>query len=307
MTCRYKRAKYILDLLIQNQLLPKDSLVLSCSNNFIIESPSLKIISRVNEVAAMKEREDPGDLIYAHRCAWELSRSAPIVRPINHHPNIYKGIVISSYPTRCNVNWSKLDIAYKLSLAIYKLNNTRPIDGMRTLNVEQYASNRLIYCQKSNRYKSNIVDAVLEDLYTHNTRYPFIDLVRIEPGVVHGDLHATNVVLHGTSPEFIDMDSVAIGPKLYDIASWTVRYALGDKAPLFEILQHFKDIGRWDQEIFSSLMGWKILSSMTHILRYEKNEKNALSRLYRLYLSINTLDAIDLSATIKVLKKYHRS
>lgn len=273
--------------LISRGLVNADVEVLSNHNNLIMKSPSERVVYRVAEIASMLSREDPGNLRYSHEAAWISADIAPVVRPVSRHPVEDEGFIVSSYPERQRIDWTSHDPRNALD-TILELNNSfgyvNSAMELRTIDIPSYSLGRLDFATASDETKGcRSLDIVKRIFEKHSAEYPFYELLEADKGLVHGDLHATNLVRNDAGEaELIDMDSLSIGPKTYDIASWRVRHELGDTTPVDTILRMRRLDGDWNEDLFRSLVGWKIISSMTHVLRYEQNHLKIPSRVRQL-------------------------
>lgn len=261
-------------------LLPEDSKVISTHNNLVVASASTKMVSRIAWIPAMEERIDPGDIRYSHQVAWLLGEKTCVLRPTTEAPDQYGDYVFSTFPLLKPVDWNVQDPAVILS-AVMELGQAFPtvcqID-LRRLNVQEYAQERLVYARSRDVGEGVLewADAMLEH-YKQNHTFP--RLVELDPALTHGDLHAGNVVEDQTGKAFfIDLDSIAVGPRLYDLASWRVRRELGDDAPVDEMVAQARGLPSWHEDEFRALVGWKLLSSVTHTLRYT-DTREVLERL----------------------------
>lgn len=276
-----------LQTLIEKNLVGSDAEVISSHNNLILRSPSRRIVYRIAEIATMLTREDPGNLRYSHDAAWISADVAPVTRPTSRLPHESDGFIVSSYPERRHVNWSNHDIN-DVSFAVSRLGNSlehvSSAMELRTIDIPSYAQDRLDFAKVSVGGEAlRSVDAVGRFFERHNAEYPFRELIEEDKGLVHGDLHATNLVCNDQGEaEIIDMDSLSIGPKTYDIASWRIRQELGDAAPVDSMVGIRRLDNGWNEDLFRSLMGWKIISSMTHAIRYEQNSYEMARKIRKL-------------------------
>lgn len=274
-----------IDKLISDNVLPPDSKVLSEHNNTVVMSEHVQIVARIALQKAMHERDDPGDLVYSHRLSWNLGSAAGVVSPIEREPIVHHGTVISIYPLMLPVDWNRIS-AEQMSQTIGMF-NTAAVDkpSLRVMDIEDYAERRINYAESSEVGQYPYVEIVRHAFDMYRKSYPFQQLIDDSPSLVHGDLHTGNIVTdENYKPLLIDLDSAAIGPAHYDIASWHVRNARGDNAPtdaMTDILR--RDIG-WDEESFRALMGWKVVSSLTHTVRYEMSDKqrDTIRHLFRI-------------------------
>lgn len=273
--------------LISRGLVKADAEVLSSHNNLIMKSSSERVVYRIAEIASMLSKEDPGNLRYSHEAAWISADIAPVVRPASRYPVEYEDFIVSSYPERRQIDWTSHSPRDTLS-TILELNDSfqyvNSAMRLRAIDIPSYAQSRLDFAMASDDIKdSRSLDVVKRIFEKHNTEYPFHEIVEADKGLVHGDLHATNLVHNDAGKaELIDMDSLSIGPKTYDIASWRVRHELGDIAPVNVMLEMRRLDSDWNEDLFVSLMGWKIISSMTHVLRYEQDHLKIPSRIRQL-------------------------
>ncbi|OGL34236.1 hypothetical protein A3F64_01610 [Candidatus Saccharibacteria bacterium RIFCSPHIGHO2_12_FULL_42_8] len=144
--------------------------------------------------------------------------------------------------------------------------------ALRGFDISQYAQERLDFVKKHDYRDNELTFEYVQNMLTQlQLYYPFDELTQDDPALVHGDLHAGNVVSGiDKGLEIIDLDSVAKGPRLYDLASWRFRHEIGDAAPIAGVIEEAKNMNAWDQETYNALLGWKAISSMTHVLKYEQ-------------------------------------
>ena len=259
-----------LNTFIAEGLLPEDSEVISTHNNLVVASASAKIVSRIARISKMGQRIDPGDIRYSHKVAWLLAERTSVLRPTTESPCQHGDFVFSTFPLLGPVDWSAQNPVVILNAVMdlgYAFQSVCRIE-LRHLNIEEYAQERLEYAESR-----NIGEGVLEwasDLLGYYRRhYAFLRLVELDSALTHGDLHAGNAVEDQNGKAFfIDLDSIAVGPRLYDLASWRVRRELGDGAPVDKMVAQARRLPSWNEGEFSALMGWKLLSSVTHTLRY---------------------------------------
>jgi hypothetical protein len=279
--------------LLDEKLVPADSEVISIHNNLVLISKREAVVSRIGKLSLIAQREDPGDITYSHRLAWVSSDVAPVVRPVSEDPIQKEDIIISSFPLREKVDWSTCNpesIHDMLSYFNGALTYVSERATLRDFDISEYAQQRLDYAYHHGFNHMEILDNTQRILSAHQMAYPFHELTDNDPALVHGDLHAGNVVAHKNSLEIIDLDSVARGPKLYDIASWRLRQEISDVAPVDRVVDISSKLATWDDESYRALIGWKIISSMTNAIRYEKSE-NLRSRIVELGRCAHQLDA----------------
>lgn len=283
-----------MDRLLDEKLIPADSEIVSTHNNLIVTSKKEATVSRIGKLSLIAQREDPGDITYSHRLAWVASDVAPVVRPVSEEPIQKEGIIISSFPLREKVDWSESSPG-SIQDMISSFNGALGYVGerlvLRDFDISKYAQQRLDYAYHHGFNQMQVLDNAQRILSAHQMAYPFRELTDDDPALVHGDLHVGNVVANKNSLEIIDLDSVARGPKLYDIASWRVRREISDVAPIDRVVDISSKFATWDDESFRALIGWKIISSMTNAIRYEKSE-NLRSRIVELGRCAHHLDAL---------------
>ena len=269
-----------LEQLKESGIIPPDSKIISEHNNTIIESTAEKLVGRLATLHSINTRDTPGDICYAHTLAWEMRNENVVVSPIAEQPIIENGVVISLYPKLDQIDLRNVEassIHQKISTFNTSLGmiNEYMKHEIYTLDISEYASRRLYSVRddillKNNKQLSGFTSDILS-YYTQN--YPFTELTSDDRALVHGDLHMGNIVMNHTyEPFIIDLDSTSVGPRLYDLASWHVRSMRGDIAPTTKMIDLEKASGRWNQESFAALMGWKIISSLTHEIKYQQND-----------------------------------
>lgn len=257
--------------LVVDGVLPSDVEVLSTHNNLVVASKGHGIVFRIARITSIEKRIDPGDLRYAHKVAWILGEFAPVLMPTHETPLQYGDIIVSAFPLRPLVDWSSKatrEIVEAVTTLGQAFGPVRERVSLRRMDVSDYAGDRLQLAHE-NGANSSLVRWATRLLRYYRVRHSFAGLLEADPALVHGDLHAGNAVEdEDSSVLFIDLDSIAEGPRLYDLASWHVRRALGDQAPIDDIASQAKYIVNWNEDVFHVLVGWKLLSSVSHVLRY---------------------------------------
>ena len=124
-------------------------------------------------------------------------------------------------------------------------------------------------------YDQRLVEYVQTETHRMDSQYPFEQLTQRDTSLVHGDFKADNIATdHEGRLKAIDLDAVAVGPGLYDLASWRLRSQMGDSAPIEEVANVGRQTDTWDEDAYTSLIGWKAISSMSFTLRYETPDMN---------------------------------
>jgi hypothetical protein len=271
----------IMNTLISDGIIPEDSKVISTHNNLIVSSLSSGNVMRIAHIPSIDKRSDPGDIRYSHQLSWLIGEAGSVLRPVNEMVVVSHGCAISEFPFKESVKWHTQNPCDVLS-AIDKFGQALPVVApvlkLRTLDIAGYANARLEYAEESGQLDEHVLRWAREMLDYYKVNHALGELTQLDPSLVHGDLHAGNVV---DPLLFIDLDSTAIGPRLYDLASWRVRSQLGDIAPLEQVVECARRKTDWSEDVFRKLVGWKLLSSVTHVLRYGDPRKtlSALSRL----------------------------
>jgi len=250
-----------------------DSDIISTHNNLVVSSETDNTVSRISSLDTIKTRDDPGNLIYAHLLSKSISIAGGVLAPIDDEVIEFEGNIISRYPKMNHPDWRSVSAA-DLSEAVLGLNNfpyTTIDTTIRRMDIASYAQLRLNSIGHSRT--RGLVDISQDMLDFYIAEYNFHKAASQSEGLVHGDLHAGNIVQDGESGNllFIDLDSIAIGPKEYDLASWCIRSMRGDQAPAIEATKTAVNKGEFDYNTVRSMIGWKALSSITHELVYNFN------------------------------------
>lgn len=273
-----------LKLLIADGVVPADSEVLSTHNNLVVASRSMDSVVRIGRISAIMARDDPGDIRYSHQLAWLAAEVAPVVRPTAPKPTYHGDFVLSFFPKLRPVDWSTQDpAAIVTSTAAFNraLPHVEQVVNLSDLEITDYVLERLKRARSQlaadmNGPQLDLTEAMLGYYRRH---YPFAELREADPALVHGDLQTSNVLVdQRNNVQLIDLDSAKKGPRLYDLASWRVRSELGDPAPTEDAISLAPGMIPWNDETYRALAGWKLLSSMTHIVRYEAPQ-NVLRRI----------------------------
>ena len=286
--------------------IPADSEVVSTNNKIVIISHGEKLVARIGSLVDVKERDDPHDLRYSHRASWLAGEVAPVVKPLHEEPLISGDYVISSYPLLDN----KADLSESNAKELYHMTHklgdalAKVEAGMtlRRLNVEAYVGERLNFMLSNpEHFDQRLVDYVSDEFDRMSVKHPFNQLTQDDTAMVHGDFKADNVVLdYDGSLKTIDLDAAAVGPRLYDLASWRLRRELGDKAPIETVVDMGRHSKEWNEDSFRSLVGWKALSSMSFTLRYESPDiyVDNVARLARSAILLGGIEAAPTPAAV---------
>lgn len=250
-----------------------DSGIISTHNNLVVSSEADNTVCRISSLDTIRTRDDPGNLLYAHLLSKFIGTVGGILPPIDDEAIEFEGNIISRYPKMNHPDWRNVSAA-NLSKAVLRLNNFpyATIDAtVRRMDVASYAQLRLDSVDHLQAGSLADTSQDILDFYVEN--HNFSAASAQNEGLVHGDLHAGNVVQGSKSGDllFIDLDSIAIGPKEYDLASWCVRSMRGDQAPAIEATKIAINKGELDHGTVRSMIGWKALSSITHELVYNFN------------------------------------
>ncbi len=253
-------------------VIPLDSRVISTHNNLVIGSDSEEIVARISTVQTIKTRKDPGDLVYSHQMSNAINHTGAVLPPIDEEPVEFDGYIISRYPKMSVPDWNRVS-SDELAETVHRLNTfpyqtISPALGsrIRRMDVTSYVQDRLDSLNDSINKESIAYVQKMLDIYHAN--HCFVTAAKQSNGLVHGDMHSGNVVLGNDGLLFIDLDSVAIGPREYDLASWCVRSMKGDVAPALEATTSSIERGLVNKDLIRSMVGWKVLSSMSHELAY---------------------------------------
>jgi hypothetical protein len=252
-------------------LVAPDARVLSQKTHLVVYSPSAATVTRVASLADIRGREDPGDIIYAHEIAWALREYGPVLPPLQRRPRVIDDVVFSDYPYRALPRWGQIEPAQLI--AVLDCFGARLADvggrhALRRLDVAAYAQQRLLTAERHDVHERGLICRLRTLLSFWSDRHSFAAISSRDPALVHGDLHAGNVVAERGDLKLLDLDSAAVGPRLYDLAAWYVRHRLGDPAPITAAVELARCQSYWREDDFTALIGWKLLSSMTHLARY---------------------------------------
>lgn len=254
-------------------VIPSDSRTISTHNNLVVASDSEEIVARISTIHKIKARKDPGDLVYSHEMSNAIGCDGAVLSPIDEEPIEFGENIISRYPKMPIPDWSEIS-GDELAEAVRKLNNfpyqvSGPLRSnlIRRMDVASYVQDRLDSLDDSTNANSVMYVQKMLDEY-HKDRC-FNTAAAQSDGLVHGDMHSGNVILAKNELLFIDLDSIAIGPREYDLASWCVRSMRGDAAPAVEAMTLSVAEGLVNKDLIRSMIGWKVLSSMSHELVYD--------------------------------------
>ncbi|MEO5950340.1 MAG: aminoglycoside phosphotransferase family protein [Candidatus Saccharimonadales bacterium] len=274
-------------------VIPLDSRIISTHNNLVVASDSESIVARISTVAQIEARKDPGDLIYSHKMSNVIGRDGAVLSPIDERPIEFGENIISRYPKMPIPDWSEVsgdelaEAARKLNSFPYQTAGLFRNNRIRHMNVADYVQSRLK--SLDDQPNKNAVTYIQKILDKYRTDHCFSTAAIQSGGLVHGDMHSGNVVSANNQLLFIDLDSIAIGPREYDLASWCVRRMRGDVAPAVEATTLSVAEGLVNKDLIRSMVGWKVLSSMSHELVY--NPINSESKIIELARIAEELEA----------------
>ena len=259
--------------MIEEKILPNDSEIISSHNNVVVSSRLEHIVARIGLLSVIKSLEDPGDIIYSHLIANKIGNAGHVLKPITKTPDIHGDVVVSKYPLMKPVDWNYQDPLNILEVVTdfnSQLDKANDNFLLHELNIPKYARERINIAEKNKSVDESTLEGVQKLLEKYEQNYPFAELSDSMPGLVHGDLHENNFVIDELDNlKIIDLDSSSRGPFLYDLASWRFRQTLGDHAPVDLMIERSRRTPFWNKESLRALIGWKALSSMTHVIRYE--------------------------------------
>jgi len=267
-------ARRCIETLVSNRDLPDDAEVVSTNNKIVAISRREKLVARIGSTANLNLRDDPHDLRYSHKVAWLAGDTAPVVKPLSSEPIVSGDYVISTYPllnNEANLDKSSVGEIYTMSRDFGDALTAVETDMvLRRLDVGTYVRERLDSMYDNPRYSQELVGYVSEEVDRMDSQSPFDQLMQNDTALIHGDLKADNIVLdHEGRLKAIDLDAVAVGPRLYDLASWRLRQELGDDAPVGEVVEVGRKTNTWNEDAYRALIGWKAISSMSFTLKYE--------------------------------------
>lgn len=270
------RQEHCIPSLISSGDIPHDAEVVSTNNKLVVVSESEKLVSRIIKEANFSDRDDPHDIRYSHDASWLASEVAPVVRPLHQQAIKSQGYIISTFPLlqrSTSLSNSAADIGELIRDFGNALDTVNAGMHLRRLNIAEYVSERIFSMQGDRSFDQSRVEYVADEFSRLERDYPFSQLFEDDPALIHGDYKADNIVADDNNKlHLIDLDAVAIGPRLYDVASWSLRYELGDDAPLPEVVEAWRGHNDWDEDAYRALASWKAISSMSFTLRYESPE-----------------------------------
>lgn len=267
-------SRQLIDTLLKKGLIPSDTAIVSDHNQLVLLSKKAAKVFRVTTSREIQKRADPGNICYAHQKSWELSSALPVLKPLMKDVERFQEIILSTYPLLKEAKWAKRDAEWIMSaLSKFHSFDVSKVE-LRKMNIQEYARERLVSIDKQRKREFEKKISWAENLLKeYSESYPFEQLTSYAPTVVHGDLHQKNIVETKKGEKvIIDLDSVAVGPAAYDLASWRVRELLGDQAPVALAAEKFFDQYKELVKQYKILMGWKIVSSVTNVLKNGSNE-----------------------------------
>lgn len=254
--------------------IPNDARVVSTNNKVVTISDKERVVSRISDLSLARPRDDPHNLDYSHRVAWFAGESGAVVKPLHEEPEVHGDYLVSTYPllqSDIELNAVAAPALYTLLRALGNaLPAVAPNIALRQVDIATYVRERLGSMRDNSTYDQRHVDYITEVLDYLESQCPFRELVDADPALIHGDIKADNIVKDiDNHLQLIDLDAAAVGPRYFDLSSWRLRAALGDKGPVDGIVDIWRQQGGWNEETYRALIGWKAVSSMSFTTRYE--------------------------------------
>lgn len=283
--------------LVEQDIVPKDSQLVSTNNKLVVISSREGIVYRIARLGDSVDRDDPQDISYSHRVSWAIAQEAPVVSPLEEEPIVASDYVISRYPLmRSDPRLSEANSEEIFNLVHsvgQSLGSASKHLDLRSLQVPQYVSTRLSDIEEAGTINPGEVDCLREILERLEEQAPFDELTAEGTVLVHGDLKKDNIVSDNSGQLMvIDLDAAALGPSLYDLSSWRLRREMGDSSPMESVIDIARRSTSWDEDRYRALIGWKAVSSMSFILRYEDDEMapRKISALARAAILLGAFD-----------------
>ncbi|ACY24012.1 aminoglycoside phosphotransferase (plasmid) [Gordonia bronchialis DSM 43247] len=243
------------------------------SSHIVLGSDSTRLVYRVASDDASTPCMTQIGVLQSHYLAARMSAGGlNVVAPTSHHPLRPNGYIVSIYPMMepmTGRGWMDSD-PFILGAEMAKWADFDTV-GMRRLNVPEYVRER-IQTAYATTGTPTLLDAARlcdEELARLQVSYPWTELEQ-NTGCVHGDPHLGNLVrrVAGERPLFIDLDYVAAGPALFDLAiisMYQTRY--NSEFPFAEIASGYASVApNIDMDELFGLRMWKELSSQTQLL-----------------------------------------
>lgn len=284
--------------LINKGHLPSDSEIIAHNNNVVVGSILEQTVTRIGRLSVIADSGYHGNIYYSHHLAWLLRNNGSVLAPVTEQPIIDGDYILSTFPMLMPADWRNVS-GHDLYRVVADFNDgyihIKGLLNLRELDIANAATERIMHIHRTGQpYDEQSLTNIQAALDDHQHRYPFRELREASPALLHCDLHSGNILTDKNNAlRIIDLDSVAKGPRLYDVASWMVRHQRdGGDAPIDIMIETAQYSKTWDEEAYRALMGWKILSSMTYNLLQEEPQSASIknNKLAKVACSLGVLN-----------------
>lgn len=255
--------------------LPPDAVMFARQHaHMVVGLPGEGRVYRIALTADMGTTADPSNVLVAHHRAWEMHEfGLNVLPPTSPFPRTQGRYTISETvmaESLAATGW-KFSESSDLGCALASWEHYSSTT-LETLDVAGYSTDRVLAAATShNPHLQQAAEWCGRMLANLQAEYPFQELFDNHPGCVHGDPHMGNLVRipQHTTPMFIDLDTVKLGPATYDLAIMMVyKRRYNPNYPAEKILASYQRDGSTSSfaDALRGLQLWKEASSYTQLL-----------------------------------------
>jgi hypothetical protein len=240
----------------------------------VARSVSRRLVFRIGRQGSRSFDLNPSDVSHAHRIAVDMERAGlNVLAPTTREPEVCAAYLISASPLATpllDARWSSAE-AVDLGEQLRAWSSYRsPL--LTTLDIPDYVRARANQAIHAGGEVAAAGEWCMRELETLEFEAPFSELFAGRPGAIHGDVHPGNLVRYQGRILLIDLDSVKMGPAMFDVAvalMYERRYNRDYPGTLMASGYLDTTLSLVGDEL-TALQKWKELSSYSQlILRWE--------------------------------------
>ena len=254
--------------------LPADTRLLVQQTHYVVLASDLaRTVYRIGVHGQSSYALNPSNIAGSHILGAKMAEAGlNVLRPYGPRPRVVGPFIISESPLAMPLTdrlWTESE-AFLLGRELGGWADFTDPD-LEDLDVSAYARERALGAASGPGGLDRAGQWCLDFLDTLEHRYPFDELVRSNPGTIHGDIHPGNLVrYHHRALLLIDLDSVKRGPAMYDVAvALLYQRRFNPHYPGELILNGYaqaRAMGPDQKDELIGLQGWKEASSYSQLL-----------------------------------------
>lgn len=227
-----------------------------------------RVVWRVGFPGGSDAQTGPTDIETAHRLGHQLAAiGLNFLQPLEAEPKRRGNLVISSWPLHPTIEetgW-QADEPAALGAALAAWADAT-VPRLRELDIPGYVGERISWAFHHGGDVAEAAEGIQEWLEGVEANFPWQELLA-ERGLVHGDPNLGNMVRREGRLEFIDLDTVSVGPVGFDLSvmnyyvdRFNVNY------PATKVLDGYRAIRGFPSDRLEGLCRWKEVSALTQLL-----------------------------------------